>query len=518
MPLFIAFFLAAFVYLHNDVSIDFSDEGFLWYGAQHVLTGQVPLRDFQSYDPGRYYWCAAVLSVLGKGLMPLRLAMSLFQFVALCFGLLTLRRVSRSALFLLGAGFLAIFWMLIPFRYFDASMAMIALFFATRLVEKQSFRRHLAAGVFIGLATFFGINHGLYLFAGFFVLILYLDFKGIVAFAAKKRLFFFLGLALGLFPFWWMFLTIPGFWASKWESMAMIGSSFYGGKMNVSYPISWPWVLHWDKLTGPLPNFSAKILEYTNYFSIGLLYIFLVAYYLVCVPALIGLKNIQERSRALFVASIFVGLFYLRHIFARGDVCYLGEGIFPVWAGLLASRAFLRSRSLKITHSILVVFFVVNSFISAALLNNIIFKYMVPKGGMIWYRVGKDRLWLTHPDAEYCENVKKLVSKYVKPEEPILLAPLLTTFYCLLNKESPVHELYFCIAPTPAMEERSVQDLENKKVRWAIVANLIVDGHKEHGLSNSHPILWKYLMKNFEFVTNEGLRPSYFLMRRKSSL
>ena len=50
-------------------------------------------------------------------------------------------------------------------------------------------------------------------------------------------------------------------------------------------------------------------------------------------PALFRLKRINEQPRALYTASVFVGLVYVGHVFARADLLYLGEGIFPVMAG-----------------------------------------------------------------------------------------------------------------------------------------------------------------------------------------
>ena len=514
VPIFIAFVSTAIAYLHNDIFIDFADEGFLWYGALHIFQGQVPILDFQAYDPGRYYWCAAVLAVFGKGLMSLRLAAGLFQFLSLSLGLLALRRVLVSPFALLWAGLLAVFFMLMPCRYFTAGLAPIALFFAVRLIEKPSPRRHLAAGIYTGLAAFIAVNHGFYIFMAFLALMLYLNAKSCINGGKKNYLFYLTGTASGLLPLWGMMIAIPGFFGSYLLRMESILSAFTSGKANVSFPIPWPWTVDWHVIVSTLPDMRAQSLEFINRFSIGVLFIFVVVWYLFSIPALVRIKKPADGPRSLFVASVFIGVFYLGHIFSRSDLVYLGEGIFPVMAALLAWHAFA-APSWKTVSRFLVVLFSVVSFLSAGLRSTIIFKTMVPEGGMTWYRVGKDRIWLTKPDAKYIENVRKLVAEHVGPQEPLLLAPLLTTFYCLLERESPVHELYFHIAPMRAMEKRTLRELEENKVNWAIVADLIVDGRPEQALSRTHPLLWKYLTEHYETVTTEGLKPGYALLRRK---
>jgi len=60
-----------------------ADEGFVWYGCILTAGSKIPLRDFYSYDPGRYYWVAAFSPWLGQGILAMRIATAAFQALGL---------------------------------------------------------------------------------------------------------------------------------------------------------------------------------------------------------------------------------------------------------------------------------------------------------------------------------------------------------------------------------------------------------------------------------------------------
>ena len=124
------------------------DEGFLWYGVQRVMLGEVPIRDFMSYEPGRYYWSAALMSLWGdSGIIALRGAVAVFQTIGLFTGLLLITQsVKNQFFYLLLSAITLVTWMFPHFRLFDISLSIFSIGLLTLLVQNPTTRGYFLRG------------------------------------------------------------------------------------------------------------------------------------------------------------------------------------------------------------------------------------------------------------------------------------------------------------------------------------------------------------------------------------
>jgi len=75
-----------------------------------------------------------------------------------------------------------------------------AIYFAVLLIERPSNFRHFIVGVFVGLAAFFGRNHGLYCAVAFSALILFIWLRIDRHKLPIRISLWLLGVVVGIFP------------------------------------------------------------------------------------------------------------------------------------------------------------------------------------------------------------------------------------------------------------------------------------------------------------------------------
>jgi hypothetical protein len=511
-------------FLQGDVGglILLYDEGYLWYGTIRTALGEIPVRDFQAYDPGRYYWGALWFKLLrNDGILALRISQAVFQFVGLSVAFLLLRRVLRSWLPLITAGVILLVWMFPPLKIYEPVITICAVYFAVLLIENPLKTRHLIAGVFVGQAAFFGRNHGVYCFAAFLLVILFAWWRTDLRALFGRLAFWGLGIVIGYLPMLFMLAFIPGFFGSVWAGILFN----FNTARNLPLPVPWPWVPHYLLMT---------VREAIHQFAIGLLYLAFPAFYLLACVGL--LRRPRLRANTLFVASTFVGVAYLHYIFERPHLYYLAWTIPPFIFALIAMPASFSERHRRkvavIVWSALLIFswagaemayenyFLLKAkgFVMSKLDQRFHLKVdlFMPEQhlDLVKTEIRGDKMWVPKGVAEIINNAEVINSELIPANDGILIAPYWTGLYPILRKESPTWEIYF-LFPQPLREQQKiVEDLERQHTNWAIVCNNYLDGRPELAFKNTHSYVWQYLTGNFEPIRTDRLPRDCQLLHR----
>jgi hypothetical protein len=154
-----------YLYLFRLYTMMDPDEGIILQGAERILHGQTPYRDFFSfYTPGSYYLTAALFKLLGDSLPVARTALAAAGSVISALTYLVARRVCSRGVALLAAALTTL--TCLPYRFlvlhnWDSTLwAMLALYSAVRYVEEPRGRRALALGSLASVTILFEQSKG----------------------------------------------------------------------------------------------------------------------------------------------------------------------------------------------------------------------------------------------------------------------------------------------------------------------------------------------------------------------
>ena len=462
--------------------LNLMDEGFLWYGAQRVAAGELPLRDFQAYDPGRYFWSAAWMALIGdNGILTLRAGNALLSAitVSVAVWIVGSGRPGAAPGALLASGLIFTLWMVPGFKASDAFAVVLLLLGLTRLLQKAASVPYFQAGLCWGVAATIGINHALY--GAIACLLAFIYLRGAPKPAASLGASL-LGALAGYAPILSLHLTAPGFSAAFIDSIRMI---FEAGTTN--FPLPFPSLLAAFEI-------SKHPLMAPTEVAFALVFL--------CVPFLWAgmLSRLHRPGLAAdlppqSVAALLVSLPYAHYAYSRADSPHVAISIRPVLIIILtyALQAGPGRRWLVLT-SVFAMSLLMTAHMHPAYarLRGILTEPVV---------VGGDRLFVSPETAGVVEAVKS-VAKAAGPK-PFFAGPYLPGAYAIAQRRSPIWENYLIFPASRRRQLAEIERLRSADIDYAIIRDERWDRRPDLGLARTHPLLLAYLEKclpNFPMI------------------
>lgn len=480
------------------------DEGFLWYGIQRVLRGEVPILDFMAYDPGRYYWSAAVLRLLGgDGIMDVRLAVAVFQAAGLFVGLLLIARSAQHqgkdyGIFMLAALLTLVVWMFPRHKLFDISLSVLLIGTLAFLAADATRWRFFAAGVCLGLVAVFGRNHGVYGAVGSLGVMAWLRvgrtsgpgfLEGFLLWSA--------GVTVGFLPVFGMALWIPGFATAFWDSIRFL---FDQKATNLPLPVPWPWTV--DLSAGLGGGVLRQLL--VGFFFVGTLVFGVLA------MGWVTLQRMRRQAVApALAAAAFLALPYAHYAFSRADVGHLAQGIFPLLVGSLVFLAGCKA--------------VWRWPLAAALCSASLWVMHIAHPG--WQCLAATRcthveiagrtLQIDPVTAHDVALLRRLADRHAPDGGSFAVAPFWPGAYALLERKSPLWEIYALFPREAAFEAQEIARLRSAAPGFVLIIDLALDGRDELRFRHTHPHLHQYIAEHFE-LQPDAPTPAYqiYTLRR----
>ena len=486
-------------WLHGNKGFSLWDEGYLWYGVQRVMRGEIPILDFKSYDPGRYYWSAALMTLWGdNGILSLRASVAVFESIGLFIGILLIAKgiEKRDRFFVLLSALILLIWMFPRHKLFDISLPIFMVGALALLVQNPNLRRHFLAGVCLGIIAIFGRNHGLYGLLGtlgIFTLLSINNFKKNSH--IKQFTYWAFGVCIGFSPILLAMLLKPGYFSAYWQSICYL---FEKKATNIFLPIPWPWEIHFA--THPLSVSITRML-------LGLYFMLILLFTFASIAFIIHRRINNKSVSSVFAAASFLTLPYSHYFYSRADVSHLAQAIPPFLIGFLI---FIYSLNNRIKYLILSCLIISGLFIhpswkcfSTLQCENI--------------EISNNHLQVSKGTANQIILLRRIVSRYAPDGENFIVTPLWPGAYAMFNRKCPLWASYSILPQSQNFQKNEIKQIKAAKPGFILIVDLPVDGRDDLRFRNTNPLVYKFIRRTYERTTSLVGNSDYLLFINRNN-
>jgi hypothetical protein len=469
---------------------NWSDEGLLWYVSQRTALGQVPLLDFFSYDPGRYYWSAAVFKILrGNGLFEQIMANDAFGFLGLVAVYLAMSRSRltrpwRIAILLL----LGVMLGHPRHKIYEQAMSLFAVAgIAMVLARPDRIRRWFFQGVATGLAAFLGRNSGVYFLAAALLAFILLRISGWKIPVGQALGSLAAGIVIGYLPLLWMLCFIHGF---AWVFYQSVLTSPH---VQIRLPIPWPWRVDVEGLHGVHLLYAETVPILCLAVPVG--YSCVVLGWLAC-------KGKWDNARRLACAAAIAGVPYLHHAFSRSDFDHIAEGVVPFAVAVGAfCQYFWKAQRRKLAVGIF------------AGLAGLVLACWLPREPLVefWRRkahdpqgvaqieIGGRTFEVIRAQAEVMRATETAFRRCGAGDGRFLAAPNYPGLYAFLDTRAPFWELYYLFPRSIEFQREHIEALAKNGTSVVLLnREAAIDGLDSLRMDRTNGELVQYLMTHYQ--------------------
>ena len=469
---------------------NWGDEGWLWYISQRTALGEVPVRDVLSYDPGRYYWTAAVFKILGRnGFYEQLIANYVFGSIALGISYFAMARsgISRSR----RIGMLLLLGVALGFprhKIYEQAMSLAAAAGVTFiLIGPEKLRRWFVYGAGAGLAGFIGKNSGFYIVLAAVLAFITLKIARVATNGYRPLAALFAGIAIGYSPMLFMFIHFDGF-----------GSAFL---QSVLLATHWEWGLRipfpWHSHAGALHGLEALQVRTASWLCLA-------------VPssyALIIWSSVRSSFRgalALATGASLAGIPYLHHAFFHADFFHIAQGVVPFVIALGAFSQHLsesgRSRWAAITSSGLALLVLGSWLPVEPLIQHLRTRANAAQSVEQIKMDGRD-FEVPAAQASVMRTVEARFRDCGGRNGGFLEAPFYPGLYAFLNTKAPFWETYYFWSRDEEMQQKHIQALIQNRTALALInRDATFDKQDWLRIGRTYPKLVDYILTHYERV------------------